>query len=219
MVKTNAYINNLVNFITGSLFAPKSSILHVHQDKFVTNKPGVSPATKLTLNQDSGLALGNQTETILECDSQAGELNMYSRKFTTKILICQVGEKLSQVRDKISTRRLRSTKQIVDFTSKMVVTLSQSTWPVKQLPHVATTVPTIGEKFMQCSKIRLIHLATKGGKKMVRRLVALLNTLIAPVTVINNGAIARMLKVVSMAGVIFGAGVVVLPVSEAQRAS
>ena len=215
MFKTNAYINNLVNFITGSRFAPKSSILHVHRDKFVTNKPGVTPATKLTLNQVSGLALGNQTETILECDSQAGELNMYSRKFTTKNFKYQVGEKLSQVRDKISTRRLRSTKQIAEFTPKVVVTSSQSTCSVKQLPHVATTAPTIGEKFMQRSKVGLIHLATKGGKKMARGLVALLNT-IAPVAAINNTAIMRTLKVASMAGVIIGAGLVVLPVSDAQ---
>ena len=215
MFKTNAYINNLVNFITGSRFAPKSSILQVHRDKFVTNKPGVTPATKLTLNQDSGLALGNQTETILECDSQAGELKMYSRKFTMKNFICQVGEKLSQVRDKISTRRLRSTKQIAEFTPRVVVTSSQSTCSVKQLPHVAITAPTIGEKFMQRSIIGLIHLATNGVKKVAHGLVALLNT-IASVAAIINIAIARTIKVVSMAGVIISASVVVLPVLEAQ---
>ena len=215
MFKTNAYINNLVNFITGSLFAPKLSILHVHRDKFVTNKLGVAPATKLTLNQVSGLALGNQTETILECDSQAGELNMYSRKFTTKNFICQVGEKLSQVRDKISNRRLRSTKQIAEFTPKVVVTSSQSTCSVKQLPHVASTAPKIGEKFMHRIKKGLIHQTTKGVKKMACQLVALLNT-IAPVAAINNVAIMRTLKVVLMAGVIIGAGLVVLPVLDAQ---
>ena len=50
---------------------------------------------------------------------------------------------------------------------------------------------------------------------MARGLVAFLNT-IAPVAAINNAAIMRTLKVVLMAGVIIGAGVVVVPVSEAQ---
>ena len=71
---------------------------------------------------------------------------------------------------------------------------------------------------MHRSKIGLIHLATKGANKMMRALVVLLNV-IAPVAAINNNAIARTLKVVSMAGVIIGAGLVVVPVSEVQAQS
>ena len=208
-------INNLVNFNTGSQFSPTNLKQPSPRDQFGTIEREDVSATKLTLNQVSGLALGNQTETILEYESQVGELKMYSRKFTTKNFIYQVGEKLSQIRDIISTRWFKFMKQIAVFTPKAVVSLSQSACSVKQLPHIATTAPTIGEKFMHCSKIGLIHQATKGVKNMAHGLVALSKT-IARVAAINNIAIAQTVKVVLMAGVIIGIGAVVVPVSEAQ---
>ena len=197
---------------------------------------GAESVATATINNMNDQLCDHSTHYNIESETPLGENSMSILKTTTKYLTKRCGEILARTRDKLAVT-LRGDKNPTAVTTPFVdAATGNPSSSVQQRNYAADSAQIFGGAIMQRMKHATNHLVRIASGSM--REVRLVNTgvnsqktgifasllaraakFFAAGGIIGRGAIARAASVAVAAMVIFGAGSVVVSVSEAQAQS
>ena len=215
MQSINTNQNEWVESKSKSLLAVEQTMLRALSTQ-PTKQPAAVPVTNtqtLELKVDSFLSQLHHEN--VESEIIRGEITMSNLKSTTKHLITRCGETLSRTRDKVATGWMRLTNPIAGTTPDVVTMQCNPPSSANLQRQVAAVTPTIGLKVMQCFK----HVKSRlkqVGTGCAYRARELFSKWLGHCEQFGLGSIVGVARAAVIAGVVFGIGSVVVPVSDAQ---
>ena len=215
MQSINTDQNDWVESKSKSLLAVEQTMLRALSSQ-PTKQPARVPVTNtqtLELKVDSIMSQLNHES--IESEIITGDITMSNLKSTTKHLITRCGETLSRTRDKVATAWKRLTAPIAGSTPDVVATQCNPPSSAKLQLRVVAVASTIGQEAMQSIKQVTSHLKC-AGTKCAHQAREMFAKWLGHGEQSGLGSIVGVARAAVIAGVVYGIGSVVVPVSNAQ---
>ena len=215
MQSINTNQNEWVESKSKSLLAVEQTMLRALSTQPTKQPAGVPVANSHTLELKVDSCLSQLNHENVESEIIRGEITMSNLKSTTIHLITRCSETLSRTRDKVATGWMRLKNSIAGATPDVVTTQCNPPSSTNLQRQVAAVAPTIGLKVMQCftqvkSQLKQV------GTGCAHRARELFTKWLGHGEQSVLGYLVGVARTAIIAGVVYGIGSVVVPVSDAQ---